>query len=54
LVRLEVIMTRTSGHGIASVRGEDHPADKERAQLAQKIEPGHTPAQVKEEADDRD
>jgi hypothetical protein len=54
LVRLEIIMTRTSDHGIASVRGEDHPADKERAQLAQKIELGHKPVQVEEEADDRD
>lgn len=50
-------MTSTSyhsDHGIKRVRGEDQPADKERAQMAQKIELGHTPAQVTEEADDRD
>lgn len=54
LVRQEVIMTKTSDHGIMRVRGEDQPADKERAQLAQKIELGHTPPVIKEEANDRD
>lgn len=40
-------MTKTSDHGITRVRGEDQPADKERAQLAQKIELGHTPPVVR-------
>ena len=54
LVQQEVTMTKTSDHGIMRVRGEDQPADKERAQLAQKIELGHTPPEIKEEANDRD
>jgi len=54
LVRQEVSMTKKSDHGIMRVRGEDQPADKERAQLAQKIELGHTPPVIKEEANDRD
>lgn len=40
-------MTKTSNHGITRVRGEDQPADKERAQLAEKIELGHTPPVVR-------
>lgn len=54
LVKQEVTMTKTSDHGITRVRGEDQPADKERAQQAQKIELGHTPPVVREEANDRD
>ncbi|RXT49178.1 hypothetical protein B5V03_15120 [Bradyrhizobium betae] len=54
LVQQEVTMTKTSDHGIMRVRGEDQPADKERAQLAEKIELGHTPPVTKEEANDRD
>jgi hypothetical protein len=54
LVSQEVTMTKTSDHGITRVRGEDQPADKERAQLAHKNERGHTPPEVKEEANDRD
>ncbi|WP_174718963.1 hypothetical protein [Bradyrhizobium nitroreducens] len=47
-------MTKISDHGIMRVRGEDQPADKERAQLAQKIELGHTRPVFREEATDRD
>lgn len=54
MVKQEVTMTKTSDHGITRVRGEDQPADKERAQQAQKIELGHTPPVVREEANDRD
>jgi adenosine/AMP kinase len=54
LVKQEVAMTKTSNHGIIRLRGENQPADKERAQLAQKIELGHRPPVFKEEANDRD
>ncbi|WP_247459170.1 MULTISPECIES: hypothetical protein [unclassified Bradyrhizobium] len=47
-------MTRASDHGIMRTRGEDQPVDGERAQLTQKLELGHTPPVIKEEANDRD
>jgi len=47
-------MTRASNHGIMRTRRKDQPVDREQAQLAQKIELGHTPPVIKEEANDRD
>ena len=47
-------MTKTLDHSIVQVPRENQPTDRERPQLAQKIELGQVSAQINEEADDRD
>jgi hypothetical protein len=43
---MEMHMPDTNGQGIVRAgRGEEQPADKERAQTATKTEPGHMPEQ---------
>jgi hypothetical protein len=41
------------GHGIVlDDKGQEQPADKKRAQTANKAEPGHMPARPKKEDDE--